>query len=63
MNFDYEKEKKEFIAELEDGKYDVEIFPNEEIDYEQNVDDDFLAFSEHLNTEESKKLASETFEK
>ena len=63
MNFDYEKEKKEFIVELEAGKYDVEIFPNEEIDYEQNVNDDFIAFSEHLNSEESKKLVAETFEK
>jgi len=63
MNFDYEKEKKEFIAELEGGEYDVEIFPNEEIDYEQNANDDFLAFSEHLNSEESKKLVAETFEK
>ena len=63
MNFDYEKEKKEFIAELEAGEYDVEIFPNEEVDYEQSANDDFLAFSEHLNSEEAKKLVTETFKK
>jgi hypothetical protein len=63
MNFDYEKEKKDFIAELEAGEYDVETSPNEEMDYEQSANGDFLAFSEHLNSEEAKKLAAETFRK
>jgi len=63
MNFDYEKEKKEFIAELEAEEYDAETSPNEEVDYEQNTNDDFLAFSEHLNSEEAKKLVAETIEK
>ena len=63
MNFDYEKEKKEFIDELEAGEYNIEISPNEEVDYDQSVNDDVSAFSEHLNSEEAKKLAAETFGK
>ena len=63
MNSDYEKGKKDFIAELEAGEYDLEIFPNEEPDYEQSINDDFVAFSEHLNAECSKALIAETFKK
>jgi len=63
MNFDYEKEKEDFITELEAGNYDIEISPNEERDYDQSVNDDVLAFNEHLNSEEAKKLAAETFGK
>jgi len=63
MNFDYEKEKKEFIDELEAGEYNIEIFPNEEVDYDHSVNDDVLAFGEHLNSEEAKKLVAETFGK
>jgi len=63
MNSDYDKEKKEFIKELENGEFDVEIFPNNAEDYEQNINDDFSAFSEHLNSEVAKKLIAETLGK
>jgi len=63
MSIDYEKEKQEFIAEIEAGKHDIEILPNEEVDYQQNINDDFVAFSEHLNSEEAKKLVAETLGK
>jgi hypothetical protein len=63
MDFDYKKEKEEFIAELKAGEYDLEILPNEEIDYEQSINDDFIAFGEHLKADCSKTLMAETFKK
>ena len=58
---DFEKEKRAFIAELEAGEYDIDIFPNEESDYQQNINDDVQAFSDHLNSEGARTLSAEVF--
>jgi len=59
----YENEKKEFIAELTAGKHDIDIFPNEEADYQHNINDDFEAFCEHLKSNSSKILSAEVLKK
>jgi hypothetical protein len=44
MAIDYSNEKKEFMAELEAGEYDLEISPNKWMNYRDIEDSDFLAF-------------------
>jgi hypothetical protein len=63
MAIDYSGEKKEFIAELEAGEYDLDISPNRGMDYRDIEDSDFLAFRENLDSVSSKALIAENFEK
>jgi len=63
MAFDYSEEKKEFIAELEAGEYDLEISPNKGMDYRDIEDSDFFAFKENLDSAGSKSLFTEAFGK
>jgi len=60
---DYSEEKKEFIAELEAGEYDLDISPNRGMDYRDIEDSDFLAFKENLDSAGSKALIAEAFGK
>ena len=57
--FDYEKEKLRVKAELESGRFDIEVMENEGVDYSFDIDDDVSAFERHLDSEESKSLAAE----
>ena len=59
MAFDYEKEKKEFLAELEAGKFDIEYLPNSSPDYEEFEKEDLDAFNEHLESSDFKVLVAE----
>jgi hypothetical protein len=63
MAVDYSEEKKEFIAELEAGEYDLDISPNRGMDYRDIEDSDFLAFRENLDSVSSKALIAENLGK
>jgi len=63
MVIDYNKEKEEFIAELEAGEYDLEISPNRGMDYRDIEDSDFIAFRENLDSVSSRALIVENFGK
>jgi hypothetical protein len=63
MAIDYSEEKKEFIAELEAGEYDLDISPNRGMDYRDIEDSDFLAFKENLDSVSSKALIAGNFGK
>jgi len=63
MKVNYEAEKKEFIAELEAGEFDIATLTNEEADYQTVEEDDFLAFREHLNSDEAKTLSTKILNK
>jgi len=63
MAIDYNKERDEFKAELKAGVYDLDISPNEGVDYQTIEDRDLLAFKEDLDSSSFKALAAETFGK
>jgi len=63
MAIDYSKEKEIFKEELSNGEYDLDISPNEGVDYRSVENDDFLAFKENLDSTCSKALIAETLGK
>jgi hypothetical protein len=63
MAIDYSEEKKEFMAELEAGEFDLEISPNKGMDYRDIENSDFLAFKENLDSASSRSIITEAFGK
>jgi hypothetical protein len=63
MAVDYNKEKEEFMAELEAGEYDLDISPNRGMDYRDIEDSDLLAFKENLDSVSSRALIAENLGK
>ena len=63
MKLDPEVLKNEFIAELKAGKYDADILPNEEIDYQTVQKEEFEAFKEYLNSNDAKEFCAEILRK
>jgi hypothetical protein len=56
---DYEKEEKEFLAELEEGKFRIQRLPNKADDYQKKEEKNFEAFNEYLNSDAFKTLNTE----
>jgi hypothetical protein len=56
---DYEKEEKEFLAELEAGKFCIQRLPNKADDYQKIEEKNFEAFKEYLSSDAFKVLNTE----
>jgi len=59
MDFDYNKEEQDFLAELEKGKFGIERIPNTASDYQEKEDRDLAAFSNYLKSDSFKNLNAE----
>ena len=59
MDLDYEKEGREFLAELDAGKFSIERIPNNAADYQDKEDRDVAAFDTYLQSESFKTLNDE----
>ena len=59
MPFDYDKEEKTFIKELEEGKFQIERLPNKSNDYQQKEERDLTAFDNYLKSDSFKSLNTE----
>jgi len=59
MAIDYNKEEKDFLAELNAGKFKIERIPNTAPDYQEYEDRDLTAFGNYLKSDSFKALNSE----
>jgi len=59
MNFDYDKEEQDFLAELKAGKFGSERIPNAAPDYQDKEDRDLAAFNNYLRSDSFKFLNAE----
>jgi len=59
MGFDYDKEERDFLIELESGKFGIERIPNTATDYQEKEDRDVAAFSNYLRSDSFKILNAE----
>jgi hypothetical protein len=59
MSIDYDKEEKEFLEELNAGKFKIDRLPNTADDYSQKEDRDLHAFTNYLNSDSFKILDTE----
>jgi hypothetical protein len=59
MGFDYDKEERDFLAELEAGKFGIERIPNTASDYQDKEDRDLAAFNNYLSSDSFKTLNAE----
>ena len=56
---DYDKEERDFLAELEAGKFGIERIPNTASDYQAKEDRDLAAFNNYLRSDAFKTLNAE----
>jgi hypothetical protein len=56
MDFDYDKEERVFLAELNAGQFGIERIPNTETDYGEKEDRDVEAYGNYLVSESFKAL-------
>jgi len=59
MEPDYDKEEKEFLADLNTGKYTIDRIPNTADDYQKYEDRDLAAYGKYLQSAAFKALDAE----
>ena len=63
MAFDYDKEERDFLAELEAGKFGIERIPNTAEDYQVKKEGrDVAAFNNYLRSDSFNTLNAEASE-
>ena len=60
---DYAKIEQEFIDEMEAGKFNIEVMPNNDVDYALLEDSDYEAFKAHLKSDSAKALCRKALNK
>jgi len=59
MNFDYDKEEKDFLNALESGEYKTERITNTGLDSKEIEDRDLDAFDDYLESDSFKVFSKE----
>jgi hypothetical protein len=59
MVIDYEKEEQQFMEELKDGKFAIEVLENEGSNRGQKEAEDVVAFDSYLNSNDFKSFREE----
>jgi hypothetical protein len=59
MSVNYDKEERDFLAELDAGKFGIERIPNTSSDYQAKEDRDLAAFKNYLRSDSFKTLNAE----
>jgi hypothetical protein len=59
MAFDYEAERRQFLAELKNGDFTIERIPNKGEDYSEKESRDIQAYNDYLNSNAFKQLNDE----